>query len=84
MNSNNAITNRVIKCIEDLSSKPDISVNDNISDLNLDSMSLVSLLVKLEEDFLIEFTESDLDPYDLKTVNSICALVRKYIGECDG
>lgn len=47
-------------------------------DLGIDSLSLVELVVDLEEHFNIEFDESDLDPANLKTVGSIYSLVDKY------
>lgn len=47
-------------------------------DLGIDSLSLVELVVDLEERFNIEFDESDLDPANLKTVGSIYSLVDKY------
>lgn len=47
-------------------------------DLGLDSLSMVELIVELEEEFDIEIDESDLDPDDLKTVNHIYEIVRKY------
>lgn len=50
-------------------------------DLGIDSLSLVELVVDLEERFNIEFDESDLDPANLKTVGSIYSLVDKYTEE---
>ena len=48
-------------------------------DLGFDSLSLVELIVDLEERFDIEIDESDLDPGHLKTVGQIYTLVDKYL-----
>lgn len=47
-------------------------------DLGLDSLKMVELIVALEDEFNIEFDESDLDPKALETVGSIYALANKY------
>lgn len=46
-------------------------------DLGFDSLSLVELIVDLEDRFDIEIDESDLDPSQLKTVAQIYSLVDK-------
>ena len=48
-------------------------------DLGFDSLSLVELIVDLEDRFDIEIDESDLDPSQLKTVGQIYSLVNKYL-----
>jgi len=48
-------------------------------DLGFDSLSLVELIVFLEEKFGIEINESDLDPNNIKTVGQIYILVEKYL-----
>ena len=48
-------------------------------DLGFDSLSLVELIVDLEDRFDIEIDESDLDPRQLKTVGQIYTLVDKYL-----
>ena len=48
-------------------------------DLGFDSLSLVELIVDLEDRFDIEIDESDLDPGQLKTVGQIYSLVDKYL-----
>ena len=48
-------------------------------DLGFDSLSLVELIVDLEDRFDIEIDESDLDPSQLKTVAQIYSLVDKYL-----
>ena len=48
-------------------------------DLGFDSLSLVELIVDLEDRFDIEIDESDMDPSQLKTVAQIYSLVDKYL-----
>ncbi len=50
-------------------------------DLALDSLSMVTLLIQIEETFGIELDESDMNPFELNTVSSVIELVNKYGGE---
>ena len=50
-------------------------------DLALDSLSMVTLLIQIEETFEIELDESDMNPFELNTVSSVIELVNKYGGE---
>lgn len=47
-------------------------------DLALDSLSMVALLLELEEAFDIELDESDMNPFDLTTVQSVINMINKY------
>lgn len=49
-------------------------------DLSLDSLQMVTLLIMLEDNFGIVLDESDMNPFDLMTVDDIIILVEKYIG----
>lgn len=65
---------KTISCVED------IKDTDNLqSDLFMDSLSLVNLLIMLEEEFEIELQETDMNPFDLQTVQDVIILVEKYI-----
>lgn len=55
---------------------PDMILSE---DLGFDSLSLVELIVDLEDRFDIEIDESDLDPGHIKTVGEIYSLVDKYL-----
>ena len=55
-----------------------------LTDLGLDSLALVNLMVMLEEAFGIEFSPSDLDPFALSAVEDVMLLVTKYIGDGEG
>ncbi len=43
------------------------------------SLNMVELMVELEDEFGIEFEESDLDPSCIQTVEQIYTLVTKYM-----
>lgn len=49
------------------------------SDLGLDSLQMVTLLMILEETFQITLDESDMNPFDLINVQQVVNLVEKYI-----
>ena len=49
------------------------------SDLGLDSLQMVTLLMILEETFQITLDESDMNPFDLINVQQVVDLVEKYI-----
>ena len=50
------------------------------SDLGLDSLQMVTLLMMLEENFQITLNESDMNPFDLVNVWQVVDLVEKYAG----
>ena len=50
------------------------------SDLGLDSLQMVTLLMMLEENFQITLDESDMNPFDLTKVWQVVDLVEKYVG----
>ncbi len=50
-------------------------------DLALDSLSMVTMLVEIEDAFGIELDESDMNPFDLDTVQSVIDMVNRYKGD---
>ncbi len=50
------------------------------SDLGLDSLQMVTLLIMIEECFGITLDESDMNPFDLHSVRDVVGLVEKYHG----
>ena len=50
-------------------------------DLSLDSLSMVTLLIEIEEQFGIELDEKDMNPLELTDVQSVIDMVKKYGGE---
>ena len=58
----------------------DISLQNKLKeDLALDSLQMVTLLLMIEEKFQITLDESDMNPFELITVNDILLLVKKYV-----
>ena len=51
-----------------------------VEDLSLDSLQMVTLLMMLEEEFKIVLEESDMNPFDLITVQNVMDLAEKYVG----
>ena len=64
-------------CVEKIT---DLSVQ-LLSDLAMDSLRMVMLLVMIEDTFEIELDESDMNPYSLITVQDVIDLVLKYKAE---
>lgn len=52
-------------------------------ELALDSLMLVTLLIEIEEVFAIELDETDMNPFDLITVQDVVDMVAKYVGDED-
>ena len=48
-------------------------------DLGFDSLKLVMLLVLIEDTFDIELDESDMNPFELLSVEDVVQLVKKYV-----
>ena len=57
----------------------EIDINDNLKESGMDSLSIVSLIVDIEEAFNITFNDSDLDPVNLITLNDIKKVMEKYV-----
>ena len=79
MNTQN-ITEKVKKCISAITSVTEIKDGALLKkDLGLDSLSLVAVIVALEESFNIAFDDADLDPGLIVTVKNLVALVEKHL-----
>ena len=74
------VCNKVFEILKELSNQDTIT-NDSrlLQDLALDSLSMVMLLLQIEEAFEIELDESDMNPNDLETVSQVIDLVSKYV-----
>lgn len=76
------IKEKVEKIIWELSPQDSINLDDKLQDdLGLDSLSMVMLLMEIEDEFGIEIDESDMNPYDLITVADAVDLIKKYVGD---
>ncbi len=74
------ITNEVYQVIEEVTGSTELSPEQNLkSDIGLDSLSIVTVIVGLEEKFGIMFDDSDLNPDELNTVKDLINLTEKYI-----
>ena len=75
------IFNKVSAVLSELSGMENICPEHGLqSDLALDSLQMVTLLILLEEEFGIILDESDMNPFDLIHVRDVVNLVEKYIG----
>ena len=52
-------------------------------DLALDSLAMVTMLIEIEDVFEIQLDESDMNPFDLTTVQDVIDMVGKYRGCTD-
>ena len=76
------IFEKISEILCELSGIKEIKPEDNLKeDLALDSLSMVTLLLEIEETFEIELDESDMNPFDLNTVEDAVKLVEKYRGD---
>lgn len=75
------IFDKVTVILSELSGMETICLEHELqSDLGLDSLQMVTLLMMLEENFQIVLDESDMNPFDLINVENVVDLVKKYIG----
>lgn len=69
----------VIEILEDLCTEKITDTSAQLlSNLAMDSLRMVMLLVMIEEVFEIELDESDMNPFALLTVQHVIDLVAKY------
>ena len=74
------IFDKVKDLLIELCGVKDISLDHDLqSDLGLDSLQMVMLLMLLEETFEIVLDETDMNPFDLIRVTDIVPLVEKYL-----
>ena len=50
-------------------------------DLGLDSLMMVTMLVEIEDIFGIELDETDMNPFELSTLQNVIDMVSKYYGD---
>ena len=73
------IKEKVKDILSELSGKESVEIEESLQgDLGFDSILMVTMLVQIEDVFGIELNESDMNPFDLKTVQSVIDLVDKY------
>jgi len=57
----------------------EIDTKDSLSEIGIDSLKKVELIINLEDELNIKFDDGDLDPGKLVTVKNILELTEKYI-----
>ena len=73
---------KITEILQDLCGKEKIRPEDALQeDLSLDSLNMVMLLLELEDTFEITLDESDMNPFELSTVQDTVDLVHKYCGD---
>lgn len=73
------VQERVFNIIRELSGVENISLESSLQgEIYLDSLSMVTLLIMLEDGFNIVLDESDMNPFDLLTIKDVVTLVQKY------
>ena len=78
------VKEKVLSILTELSGSDEISENSSLlTDIHLDSLGMVALLVELEDTFGITLDESDMNPFDLITAADVILLVEKYGGDTD-
>lgn len=78
------VKEKVLSILIELSGSDEISENSSLlTDIHLDSLGMVTLLVELEDTFGITLDESDMNPFDLITAADVILLVEKYGGDTD-
>lgn len=73
------IDNNIINIISELSIllPSEISSEDYLCNIGIDSLKTVQLIVDIEDAFGIRFSDSDLDGKNLQTVGTLIELVKK-------
>ena len=76
------VIEEVINIIKEISAGEEIELTDSLqSDVSLDSLGMVTLLLEIEDVFEIVLNESDMDPFNLTTVEDVVKLVERYLSE---
>jgi len=73
--------NKVLNIISELSvlSNSEIDLEDKFTDIGIDSLKIVELIIKLEEELNIKFDDGELDPSKLIAVKNVLELTEKYL-----
>ena len=73
--------NKALYIISSISIIPldEIDFDDDLVNLGIDSIKKVEMIIALENEFNIEFDESELDPSKLKKVSNVLKLVSDYL-----
>lgn len=73
------VKKQIVEILENICAGKEIeSTEQLLTELAIDSLGVVMLLVMIEDDFDIELEESDMDPFALINVQDVIDLVSKY------
>ena len=76
------IKEKVYAILHELCCTDAVKDSDSLqADLALDSLAMVTLLIELEDALNIQLDESDMNPFDLTTVEDVVRLAEKYRGD---
>lgn len=70
------------KKLEDISQKTigvSLREDESLKESGVDSLSLVTIIVSVEEEFGITFSDDDLQPENLKSLLGLVELTEKYL-----
>lgn len=79
MNQKNKVLN-IISKFSDLSDY-EINLEDKFTDIGIDSLKIVELIIRLEDELNIKFNDSELNPSKLVAIRNILELTEKYVLE---
>ena len=73
-----AIKERIVKIAEETIDAY-LEEDEPLMESGVDSLSLVTLVVSIEEAFSVAFLDDDLQPENLRTLSSLISLTEKYL-----
>ena len=73
-----AVKNKIIEIVEENLGMT-LSENVSLKENGVDSLSLAHLIVSIEEEFDISFSDDDLQPEKLIDLSSLLDITRKYL-----
>lgn len=72
------IKERIVKIAEETIGAY-LEEDEPLMESGVDSLSLVTLVVSIEEAFSVAFLDDDLQPENLRTLSSLISLTEKYL-----
>ena len=76
------IEEKVKDILCELSGEESVENDSRLQDnLALDSLMMVTMLIEIEDVFGIELDESDMNPFELNTVQNVIDMVLRYCGD---
>ena len=57
----------------------ELTVEESLNERGIDSLTLVALVVAIEEEFGFSFSDDDLQPENLQTLAALISLTEKYL-----